>query len=502
MRADRLSTVAVAALSLGLGLGLGLGLAEAVHAETLAEAIALAYQANPTLLSQRAQLQATDEGVVQAQAGFRPTASGQLSANYAKAPQSSFLGGAEAASNTGAVTLSVNQPLYTGGRTTAQVHAAEAQIRAGREQLRAEEANVLFSVIQAYCDVVRDRAILDIQRDSLKALQDAVDEIRARHDAGAATIIDVSQAEAQLETGRALAASAGAQLEASAAGYVAAVGRSPGDLAPPEPLPDLPIDVSDALDITERENPSIRQAQYTEAASQAQVREARAARRPTVSLAGTLGYDGPVEPFVRRDYQRAVSVSATVSQPIFAGGVIASQVRQALAQDNAARIQIEVVRRSAIQAISRAWSQRRAAHLNTASEDAAVRAAQTTFDGMRVEYRAGLRATLDVLIAQQTLRDARIALAAARHDEYVAEASLLGAVGRLEAHILVQGVPLYQPQASLRRVEHIGDVPWSIIPATLDKIGAPAPPQPGPLPQPQAPSGPVRMTPATQETVR
>ena len=483
--------------------GLILTLPHGAKADSLAEAIALAYDSNPTLLSQRALLQATDEGYVQAEAGFRPTVSGQASTVYSKSPQSNiFLGEVETESNTGAVALSVNQPLYTGGRTTSQVHAAEAQIRAGREQLRSVEANVMFGVIQAYCDVLRDRAALTIQRDSLKSLQDAVDEIRARSQAGANTVTDVYQADAQLQGSKALVASAEAQLDVSNAEYVTAVGQSPGDLAPLPPLPDLPVNVDNAFDIADRESPAIRQAQYAEAASRAQVQEARAAGHPTVSLNGTIGYDGPVEPFDSRNYQRAVSLSATLNQPIFTGGVTASQVRQALAQDTSARVQVDVAKRVAIQSVSQTWSQRRAAHLNTVSEADAVRAAQATFDGMRVEFRAGLRQTLDVLIAQETLRDAQIALAGAQHDEYIAEASLLGAVGRLEARILVQGVPLYQPQASFRRIEHIGDVPWSIIPATLDKIGAPGLPQPGPIPELASPSGPVRMTPVAVEAAQ
>jgi outer membrane protein len=487
--------------TLGLSVAAGaFGLCLAVlpaRADTLAEAIALAYDSNPTLVAQRAQLQATDEGVAQAEAGFRPTASVQAAAGYSKAPQTSLFGTAETESNTGSATLSINQPLYTGGRTTAQVRAAKADVQAGREQLRTVEANVLFNVIQAYCDVLRDRADLAIQRESLAALDDAVNEIRARHNAGAATVVDVTQAEAQLETGRALVTSAQAQLEASTAAYVAAVGQNPGDLAATPVLPGLPTSLGGAIDIADQESPAVRQAQFSEAASRAQVQQARAARRPTLSLAGTLGYDGAVAPFIGRNYDRAVSATATLSQPLFTGGVIASQVRQAIAQDTSARVQVDVARRGVVQAIAQAWSQRAAAHANAVSQAAAVKAAQATFDGIRVEYRVGLRATLDVLIAQETLRDAKIALAAAEHDESVAEASLLGAVGRLEARVLVQGVPHYDTGVSYRRATRAGDVPWSIIPEALDKLGAPGLPEPGPLPELRTSKELVRMASST-----
>ena len=152
-----------------------------VGAETLAEAIALAYDANPTLQSQRAQLRATDESYVQAEAGWRPTLSAGATVTHSQQPQAGIFGGSsETVSENGSFALSATQPLYTGGRVGGQVSVAEAQIRAGREQLRASEGTVLFDVVQAYEDVLRDRAILQIQRESLIELQAEYAEIDTR----------------------------------------------------------------------------------------------------------------------------------------------------------------------------------------------------------------------------------------------------------------------------------------------------------------------------------
>lgn len=472
----------------------GVGLGAPVRAETLAEALAEAYQSNPTLESQRSQLQATDEDYVQAEAGFRPTVSAQSSINYTQQPANNLLNrGQQVEFNSGNAVLTLAQPLYTGGRTTARIGAAEAAIRAGREQLRLVEANVLLGVIQAYSDVLRDRASLAIQKDSLKILQDATNEITARFEAGANTRTDVAQAEAQLEASRALVASAQAQYEISVAAYAAAVGRSPGNLDVPPPLPAEPASLDEAFSISEQESPTIRQAEFNEAITRAQVQEARAGNRPAVSLNASIGYSGPIAPFDTRNYDRSVSVTATLNQPIFTGGTIQSQVRQATARDTSARVQVEAARRSALQAVSQAWSLSRAAHLNTTNQTAQVRAAQIALEGVRIEFRAGLRGTLDVLIAQETLRGAQIALVDAQRDEYVANASVLQAVGRLEARVLIRGVPLYNPETSFKRIRHAGAVPWEVLPAGLDKIGAPGIPQPGPLPQPEGPPGAIRM---------
>lgn len=479
-----------------LGAAVALASAAPCAAETLAEAIAYAYDSNPTLVSQRAQLQATDETYVQAKAGFRPTITAQASTNYTKSPQLSLFGGRfEEEMNTGTAILALNQPIYTGGRVTAQVRGAEAQVRAGREQLRATETQVIQGVVQAYADVVRDRASLDIQREGLKQLAEETAEIQARHEAGAATVTDVNQAQAQLEAARAQVQTAQAQLETSEAEYLNNVGHTAADLAPFPALPGVPPDLDKAFDAAERENPQLRQSQFNEAAYRAQIQQARAQGAPNIGASAQFGYTGPAVPAMGNTFDRTVTLSATLTQPIFTGGVVASQVREATALDTAARVQVEAVRRNVVQAVSQSWSQRRAAQQNIKTEAAEVVAAQATFDGERVEYRAGLRDTLDLLIAQETLTGARVSLAQAQHDEALDTALVLAAVGRLEARDLLVNVPLYAPEAAFKRVANKGAVPWEGATAALDRIGVTRPKAPAALPEPPAPDGPVSTAP-------
>ena len=110
------------------GLGAAAALAvPAARTETLAEAVALAYQANPTLRAQRAELRAVDEGYVQARAGYGPTVSvdggGELPGRPPGPAQRVRRehGGPNAYALTGNGDLSLVQPLYTGGQTAAAV---------------------------------------------------------------------------------------------------------------------------------------------------------------------------------------------------------------------------------------------------------------------------------------------------------------------------------------------------------------------------------------------
>lgn len=466
--------------------GLIAGGAFAASADTLADAIALAYQTNPTLQGQRASQRALDEGVVQARTGLRPQAE-------ASADVSTFDGqdDGDAGRSSGAG-ISVSQPLYTGGRVSSQISAAQADVMTGREGLRSVEASVIQAVVTAYVDVRRDQERLRISQENVAVLQRQLDEARARFEVGEITRTDVAQAEARLAASRAGLASAQAQLAISRASYAAVVGQNPGDLEPEPSLETLlPTAVEQAFDSAEQNNAEILGAEYAERASAARVATARSARRPTVTAQGTLGFDAsttPTSSFAPTgaggafdDYQRSVSGRVSVSVPLFTGGLINSQVRAAQERNSADRQAIEEARRAVLRTVSQAWNSLVGARANLAANEEQVRAARIAFEGVRQEAQVGLRTTLDVLNAEQELRNAELSLVNARRDEYVAAAVLLSAMGKLEARYLTPGVDQYDVTANGKVFSHkLGWTPWEPVIGVIDRLGAP--------PRPAAPA--------------
>lgn len=480
----RLFAASLAVLALAAG---------AVQAETLADAVALAYQSNPTLQQQRALQRALDETYVQARTVLRPTLNLGVTAGYENegaTPLSPSLD-----TNSAGASLSANQPLYTGGRATAQARAAEQSVRAGAETLRQTEIDVLRQVVTAYLDVRRDQQIVGIRIANEQVLRNQLEESRAKFEVGQITRTDVAQAEAQAAMARALLSSARAQYQISRASYAAVVGQNPGELAPEPALPGVPADVDAAFDVAQAESPLIRQAQFTEAASQERVAQARAGFRPTVGVGASYGYTGALSPFSTDTYGRAFTATATVTQPIFTGGLVRSQVRQALEQNTGDRIAIEGARRQAVQQVSQAWNIMISARANTVSTAEQVRAAALAFEGAQEEYRVGLRTTLDVLLTQQSLRDAQLAQVNAAHDEYVAGANVLAAMGRLEARTLLASAPLYDPAANFARVKGFGATPWDRPLQALDRVGAPPARTPVTIAAPPLAVNPVFLNP-------
>lgn len=456
------SRLAVATAALG---GAAI-LAPGARAENLSSAIIQAYRTNPTLQSARAQLRVIDETYVQARAGYRP----QLNAQVQATRQDYQLQTA----NAGSANLVASQPIYTGGRTATAVSAAEADILSGREGLRETEASVLESVAQAYADVVRDQEGVAIRQQNLTALTNQLKEVQARTKVGDLTQTDIAQSRGYVNQAMIDLANAKAQLDVSRANYRAVVGAAPGQLDPLPPLPNLPVTIDQAFATAEAGNPSLRSSLYAEQAAHHRTIEARDQRRPTLSLQAQIGYTGPASASTPNYYDHEVQVTATLVQPLFAGGVINSRVRQQIERENTARFQTEQTHRQVIQQIGQSWAQYAAARENIGNAEASVASSQSAFEGVQKEARGGLRSTLEVLSIEQNLRDAELVQSGAKHDAFVLSTQLLQVMGLLEAKALAPDIDTYDPERSLRRVRNEGAVPWEAVPAILDNIGAPS----------------------------
>jgi outer membrane protein len=451
--------------------------------DDLAATIAEAYRSNPGLAAQRYELRAIDDQLGVALSGMRASVRAEISGGYqftnpgdvrqAGRPLADRLNTPNIRDNDIGAQIIVDQPLSTGGKTDAEIAAARGDIRAGRQTLRGNEGDLLLDVVMAYADVRRDRQALAIRATNERALAATLDEVVARREAGELTRTDIAQAETQLHAARAQRNAAEAQLEDSRSNFAALVGRAPGILAPEPPLPLMPVSIDEAFDTAEQFSPDLAAAVETERASRARIASARADRRPTVSLRGSAGTTGPVAPFHGYDQDKFWSGRAIVTIPLIAGGRTAASISQALDRNSADRLRIDAAHRLLVQRIVSAWNQMVTARRNHGVQETQLKAAQIYFEGTFEEYRTGLRSTLDVLYAQNSLRETEIALLASRRDEYVAGAALLRQLGQLEVAKLLTGTALYDPSAHVRKVEARGAMPWDPVLRRVDGLGAP-----------------------------
>jgi outer membrane protein len=431
-------------------------LAGAARAETIDGAIAKAYVNNPDLNQQRAGVRAADEGIPKAFAGFLPTVVADANAglqqyNLSKAHQAdgNFF------SMPRGYGLTVTQNVWNGNRNINSVRQADSQVLAARESLRTTEQNVLLSATTAYMDVLRDTAILALNRSNVEVLQEQLRQTRDRFNVGEVTRTDVAQAESSLALSQATALTAQSTLQASIARYREFVGDQPRNLAPVSPISKpLPKNLSEAITISEVEHPLIVGALHGVDVAELNVKINEGVLYPTVGLTGNV--NNSFDPLSIGRGAQAVSASLVgqVTVPIYQGGAEYANVRQAKEQLAQSQLQADLARDQVRSNVVNFWGQLQNSVGILRADRAQVQAAEVALEGVREEAKVGQRTTLDVLNAQQTLLNARVQLVRDQHDQVVFSYTLLAAVGRLSIQNLGIAAAEYDPRVHFDQVKN------------------------------------------------
>jgi outer membrane protein len=423
----------------------------AANAETLNGALIKAYRNNPTLNAQRASVRVTDENVPQALSGYRPTVSldGSIEQSSTRATTPLERRTSNLTSRSGQLT--VNQNLFDGFQTRNSVRVGESQVLAQRETLRNTVQNILYDAAEAYMNVLRDGAILELRNNNLQVLEEELRATRERFAVGVVTRTDVAQAESSVAGARSEISSAQAILETSKAVYRQVIGDDPRNLAPGKLIDSLlPRALPAAIDLSYREHPAIKAALHGVDAAQLQVRVIEGQLLPTVSLQGALAASRQPQTNIARS--QSASITGVLSIPLYEGGLVYSQARQAKESAGQVRIEADVTRDQVRSAAVQAFSTLESARAQTISAQAQVDAATVALAGVREEARVGERTTLDVLQQQQILLDAQTLLVQAQRDRIVASYALLAAVGRLSVEHLKLGIQTYDPSVHYNQV--------------------------------------------------
>ncbi len=426
-------------------------------AETLFDAMAMAYATNPALEAQRAALRATDENVPQALSGHRPTVTGTGSIGKQRVNTQSGFFGAKENRTPRRLSIAIEQPVFRGFRTLYDTRAAEAEVKAGRAQLVSVEQDVLLSAITAHMDVVRDKAVVELRINNVQFLQRELEATRDRFEVGEVTRTDVSQAVARLSNAEAERVRAEGDLSISRATYVRAVGQAPANLEAPGFGIQVPGGLDDAIALARDNNPDVLAAYYSERAARNDVNSIGGELLPSISVTGELSRALDFSNAGSRNSDAQVVAQITV--PFYQAGATTSRLRQSKQVVAQRRQEIFDAVREAEQDANGAWSNLQAARAQVRSFEAAVEANEIALQGVLEEERAGLRTLLDVLDAERELLDSRVGLVRARRDVVVASYQLWVAVGWLTAENVGLEVAYYDPE------EHYEDVrllPWGL----------------------------------------
>lgn len=423
----------------GIGAALtAVSLASPLAAETLTDTLITAYRNSGLLEQQRAVLRAADEDVAQAVALLRPAVDYALNVT---ASESSLAGRTEGAT----LSVSAEMLLFDFGRTRLQIEAQKETVLATRAALVNAENTILLNAVNAYLAVRRATAFVGLRENNVRLLTEQLRATRDRFDVGEVTRTDVSLAEARLAAARSgLAAERGGLAQAREQ-YKEAVGVYPGTLAPPPAPPGVPGSEEAAKARARSQSPEIDQIQHQVAAQELSVEAAEQSVNPTLSATSQVSTnDAGNDSF---------SLGLRAGGPIYRGGQIASQIRQAKARRDRARAELYTTVLNVERQVGNAYASLAVAIASIDASDRQVRAAQLALDGVREELSLGARTTLDVLDQENELLDARTNLVASQIDRYAAAYGILDAMGILTVDYLGLGVPRYDPAAYYNAVK-------------------------------------------------
>jgi outer membrane protein len=418
---------------------------------TLNAALAAAYQGNPQLNAERARVRATDEAVPQALSGYRPqvSATADVGAQHTEtATTAGTIAGTRAPRGFG---VTATQTLFNGFRTANRTRAAEAQVFAAREALRVMEQQILLDAVTAYMNVLRDTAILDLQRRNVEVLEEQLRQTRDRFNVGEVTRTDVAQAESRLAAARSQALQAQANLSTSRAIYRRVIGIEPANLAPGQPVDRLsPPTLAAAVRRGEADNPALTASMYGVDVALLQVKIAEGALYPTLTLQGNVQQRYDLSVTTQRSFSATAVAQLTI--PIYQGGTEYSLIRQSKETLGQQRLTLEQQRDLVRASVVQAWGVLEASRAQIQAAQAQVAAAEIALNGVREEARVGQRTTLDVLNAQQELVNARVTLVTAQRDRVVSSYTLLSATGHLTPQVLRLPVQIYDPRIHYHQV--------------------------------------------------
>jgi outer membrane protein len=440
-------SIGIAAACLALG-------APAARGESLPEALTKAYQTNPALNAERARQRATDENVPQALSGYRPQILATLSAGF-QAVRNLLPDNTIQSANLKpwTVGVTVTQTLFNGFKTANSVRVAELQVQSGREALRNVGQGVLLDAVTVYTNVLANQSLVEAQRANVAFLQETLGITQKRLNAGDVTPTDTAQAEARLSRGRADLNAAEVNLAVSQATYAQVIGNSPTQLRPAETVDRLlPRSREDATGLAYRQHPAVMAASYDFDVATTTIRVAESSLMPTITLQGSASRAKQSDPTLGTFGTDQASVTTQLNQPIYDGGMAASQTRQAKEIASQSRLVLDQFRNQARTAAVGAWVANEGAKITVTASEAEVRAATVALEGVRREAAGGQRTTVDVLNASQDLILAKARLIGAQRDRVIASYTLLSAIGRLDVKNLGLNTPDYLPEVHYHQV--------------------------------------------------
>jgi TolC family type I secretion outer membrane protein len=410
-------------------------LSTAGAALSLSDALQHVYETNPKLLRARAELKAVEEKIPQAYANFKPTIAARAGITTSDQDGTGFGMGGAAGNASGTTSkelgLSLNQPLFRGGRSMVQLEAARYTLASQQALFKQIEQGVFLEAVSAYMDVLRDQAALGLAQNNLDVMTRRLRETEARYEAGELTMTDVAQARARKAAGEANFMATQASYRASMALFVRTIGYRPDNLVRPMDISDLPRSLDEALALAEKSNPAIIAADNAQRAAEEDADMIFGELLPEVGLIAELTKIYNPQPGGMPDQSiKTIGVQANI--PLYTGGATRSRLRESKYIAQSRLQEARDTRDSVQQDTITSWEMLQAARSEVIAREAQIEAAELARRGVIAEEGVGTRTVLDILDAEQDYLQAQLDMVIAQRNDLVEQFRLMTLIGTLE----------------------------------------------------------------------
>ena len=425
-----------------------------VMADTLKDIYETALQNDPVLSAARASFNANSEAKNIGRAALLPqlAASGEY-----RESETNYMGLGTIDSDTTSYNVSLSQAIFD-MPAWYQFQGSKALSESARAQFSADQQSLIIRVSDAYFNVLRAYDNMETRKAEERAIQRQLEQTRERFEVGLLPVTDVHEAQAVFDDAAVNSLEAEGALTIAFEQLAVLTGQSHNVLAGltdtfeatnPEPL-----DKQQWVDFALGNNFQLKVAELGKDAAYNRAKAAAAARLPKVS--GRASYfdsdaDGTRYDLPFESQQDGNSFSIAVTMPIWLGGALDAQRRQAKQQYIQSDENFVAAKRNTVQA---ARSLHQLVLTNTARVKArkqSITSAESALQATQAGYEVGTRNIVDVLVAQRTVYQARRNFANARYDYILSMMRLKEVAGQLSPDDIYQLNAWLDPQLVINK---------------------------------------------------
>ncbi len=323
----------------------------------------------------------------------------------------------------------------------AQIGQVDASILQAKARLEADKQNLIIRVSEAYFQYLKAKESLTFATAEKKAIGRQLNQVKAYFNAGRSAITDVKEAQARYDQAVALEVVAQQKIDIAKESLKAITTRYYKNLSGASSKTPLvipkPNNIEQWTQSAIKNSLQVVVATHAVTAAQKAVEIARAAKSPTVDLfAKHSGNSSHGESIFDQDKIDA-TVGVQFNLPLYRGGSISSQIREARHKLHQAQQQLEVEKRIVAQQTRAAYTTIISGLAQVKAFKQALNSTQTAARATQAGFEAGTRTAVDVLLALRETFRAKRDYSTARYDFLLNTLKLKQAAGLLSENDIV-----------------------------------------------------------------